>query len=31
MRVPDGVREIAAGLEAGAFKDPFAGRYSNTP
>ena len=31
MRVPDGVREIAAGLEAGAFEDPFAGRYSNTP
>ena len=31
MRVPDGVREIAAGLDAGAFEDPFAGRFSNTP
>jgi nucleoside-diphosphate-sugar epimerase len=31
MRVPDGVREVAAGLAAGAFEDPYSSRYSNTP
>jgi nucleoside-diphosphate-sugar epimerase len=31
MRVPDGVREVAVELEAGAFEDPYSGRYSNTP
>jgi nucleoside-diphosphate-sugar epimerase len=31
MRVPDGVREIAKGLDAEAFGDPFDGRHRNTP
>ena len=31
MRVPDGVREVARELEAGAFDDPFAAEYRNTP
>jgi nucleoside-diphosphate-sugar epimerase len=31
MRVPDGVREVAAELENGSFADPFDGRYRNTP
>lgn len=31
MRVPDGVREIAAGLEQGTFGDPFSPQHSNTP
>jgi nucleoside-diphosphate-sugar epimerase len=29
MRVPDGVREIIAGLDAGRFGDPFAPSHSN--
>ena len=29
MRVPDGVREIIAGLEANEFGDPFAPNHSN--
>jgi nucleoside-diphosphate-sugar epimerase len=28
-RVPDGVREVAEALDAGAFEDPFAARYRN--
>jgi len=31
MRVPDGVREIARGLEDGAFGDPFDAAHRNTP
>jgi nucleoside-diphosphate-sugar epimerase len=31
MRVPDGVREVAAGLDEGAFGDPFDARHRNTP
>lgn len=31
MRVPDGVREIASGLDDEAFGDPFAARHRNTP
>jgi nucleoside-diphosphate-sugar epimerase len=31
MRVPDGVREIAAGLDAEAFGDPFDVQHRNTP
>jgi hypothetical protein len=31
MRVRDGVREVARELEAGAFEDPFAAEYRNTP
>jgi nucleoside-diphosphate-sugar epimerase len=31
MRVPDGVREIAGGLDAEAFGDPFDGKHRNTP
>jgi nucleoside-diphosphate-sugar epimerase len=31
MRVPDGVREIASGLDAESFGDPFDGRHRNTP
>lgn len=31
MRVPDGVREIASGLDAEAFGDPFDARHRNTP
>jgi nucleoside-diphosphate-sugar epimerase len=31
MRVPDGVREIARGLDAEQFGDPFDGRHRNTP
>jgi nucleoside-diphosphate-sugar epimerase len=29
--VADGVREIAAALDEGAFDDPYASRYTNTP
>ena len=31
MRVPDGVREIAKGLDDEAFGDPFAATHRNTP
>ena len=31
MTVPEGIAEIAAALEAGAFEDPWDGRYRNTP
>jgi nucleoside-diphosphate-sugar epimerase len=31
MRVPDGVREIARGLDAEAFGDPFDATHRNTP
>lgn len=31
MRVPDGVREVAAGLDDEAFGDPFDSRHRNTP
>jgi hypothetical protein len=31
MRVPDGVREIAEGLENAAFGDPFSPQHRNTP
>ncbi len=31
MTVPDGIAEILAGLEAGAFGDPFDPRYKNVP
>jgi nucleoside-diphosphate-sugar epimerase len=31
MRVPDGVREVAAGLDAEAFGDPFSPQHRNTP
>jgi nucleoside-diphosphate-sugar epimerase len=31
MRVPDGVREIARGLESESFGDPFGQRHRNTP
>jgi len=31
MRVPDGVREIAQGLDAESFGDPFDARHRNTP
>ena len=30
MTVPDGIAEIIASLERGAFGDPYDGRYSNT-
>jgi nucleoside-diphosphate-sugar epimerase len=30
-RVPDGVREVAEALDAGAFDDPYAPRYRNIP
>jgi nucleoside-diphosphate-sugar epimerase len=30
-RVPDGVREVAEALDAGAFDDPYAARYRNIP
>lgn len=31
MKVPDGVREVARGLDEGAFGDPFAAAHRNTP
>jgi nucleoside-diphosphate-sugar epimerase len=31
MTVPDGIAEVMAALEAGAFGDPFAARYKNVP
>jgi nucleoside-diphosphate-sugar epimerase len=31
MRVPDGVSEVARGLDSGAFGDPFAVEHRNTP
>jgi len=31
MTVPDGIDEVATALEAGAFPDPFGGRYRNIP
>jgi nucleoside-diphosphate-sugar epimerase len=31
MRVPDGIREIVAGLDAEAFGDPFSASHTNTP
>jgi nucleoside-diphosphate-sugar epimerase len=31
MRVPDGVREVAAALDDGAFEDPWAPAYRNIP
>jgi nucleoside-diphosphate-sugar epimerase len=31
MTVPDGIAEIVAALDAGAFGDPFDGRYRNIP
>jgi nucleoside-diphosphate-sugar epimerase len=31
MRVPDGVREVAAALDDGAFEDPWASAYRNIP
>ncbi len=31
MIVPDGIAEVIAGLDAGAFGDPFDGRYKNVP
>jgi nucleoside-diphosphate-sugar epimerase len=31
MTVPDGIAEIMASLEAGAFGDPYDGRYRNVP
>lgn len=31
MRVPDGVREVARGLESESFGDPFAEQHRNTP
>ena len=31
MRVPDGVREVAAALESGRFEDPFVASYRNIP
>jgi nucleoside-diphosphate-sugar epimerase len=31
MRVPDGVSEVAQGLDAGDFGDPFAAEHRNTP
>ncbi len=31
MSVPDGIAEVIAGLEAGAFGDPFDERYRNVP
>jgi nucleoside-diphosphate-sugar epimerase len=31
MTVPDGIAEIIAGLDAGAFGDPFDPRYKNVP
>ena len=31
MTVPDGIAEIIAALDAGAFGDPFDGRYRNIP
>jgi nucleoside-diphosphate-sugar epimerase len=31
MRVPTGVSEVAESLDAGAFEDPFATHYRNTP
>jgi nucleoside-diphosphate-sugar epimerase len=31
MKVPDGVAEVAKGLDGGAFGDPFAATHRNTP
>jgi nucleoside-diphosphate-sugar epimerase len=31
MKVPDGVSEVAKGLDAGDFGDPFAAKHRNTP
>jgi nucleoside-diphosphate-sugar epimerase len=31
MTVPDGIAEVIAALDAGAFGDPFDGRYRNVP
>jgi nucleoside-diphosphate-sugar epimerase len=31
MTVPDGIAEVLAALDAGAFGDPFDGRYRNVP
>jgi nucleoside-diphosphate-sugar epimerase len=31
MTVPDGIAEVVAALDAGAFGDPFDGRYRNIP
>ena len=31
MTVPDGIAEIMTALEAGAFGDPYDGRYRNVP
>jgi hypothetical protein len=31
MRVPDGIAEVAAGLDDEAFGDPFDPRHRNTP
>jgi nucleoside-diphosphate-sugar epimerase len=31
MTVPDGIAEVLEALSAGAFSDPFAGRYQNVP
>ena len=31
MTVPDGIAEVLAALEAGAFGDPYDGRYKNVP
>jgi nucleoside-diphosphate-sugar epimerase len=31
MTVPDGIAEVIASLDAGAFGDPFDGRYRNVP
>jgi nucleoside-diphosphate-sugar epimerase len=31
MTVSDGIAEVIAGLDAGAFGDPFDGRHRNTP
>jgi len=31
MKVPDGVAEVAKGLDDGAFGDPFAAKHRNTP
>ena len=31
MTVPDGIGEVIAALDAGAFDDPFAARYRNIP
>jgi nucleoside-diphosphate-sugar epimerase len=31
MKVPDGVAEVAKGLDSGTFGDPFAAKHRNTP